>query len=59
MPETVTQTSFPNLGKKLPVHGVAIETDLLIFNGWLSTAEIGIRRELRSTCSPGSGASIA
>ena len=57
-PETVTQTSFPrNFGQKLPVHGVAIETDLLIFYGGLSTAEIGIRRKLRTTCRPGSGGS--
>ena len=50
-PETVTQTSFPAIfGKELSVDDVAIEAHLLIFDGWRSTAEIGIGREC-----PGSG----
>ena len=46
-----------NLSKKLPVHRVSLETDLLIFYVGLSTAEIGIRRKFPSARSLGSGGS--
>ena len=39
---------FPgDLGQKLPVHDIAIEADLLIFDRWRGAADIRIRRERR------------